>query len=79
VRKKTFEVFLRKGAENTLLGIGANISLLATLLTRTATLWFKLIVSYVAFQAAGTEILRQKPKANLNPSMASWFGWSLEG
>jgi uncharacterized protein (TIRG00374 family) len=41
----------------TLLGIPAAFSLSATLLTRVITLWFKLVVSYFAFQWAGVEIL----------------------
>jgi uncharacterized membrane protein YbhN (UPF0104 family) len=40
-----------------LLGIPLAVSLSATLLTRVVTLWFKLIVGYVAFQWAGIEIL----------------------
>ncbi len=42
------------------LGISPAVSLSATLLTRAVTLWFKLVVSYVAFQCAGTEILPGK-------------------
>jgi uncharacterized protein (TIRG00374 family) len=41
----------------TLLGIQPALSLSVTLLTRVVTLWFKLIVSYVAFQWVGVEIL----------------------
>jgi len=41
----------------TLLGIPLAYSLSATLLTRVITLWFKLVVSYFAFQWAGVEIL----------------------
>jgi uncharacterized protein (TIRG00374 family) len=41
----------------TLLGIPPAFSLSATLLTRVITLWFKLVVSYFAFQWAGVEIL----------------------
>ncbi len=40
------------------LGIPSALSLSATLLTRVVTLWFKLIIAYVAFQWAGIEILR---------------------
>jgi uncharacterized protein (TIRG00374 family) len=39
------------------LGIPLAVSLSVTLLTRVVTLWFKLIVGYVAFQWAGVEIL----------------------
>ncbi len=42
------------------LGIPPAVSLSATLLTRVVTLWFKLAVSYVAFQWAGVEILLYK-------------------
>ena len=41
----------------TVLGIVPAVSLSVTLLTRVITLWFKLIVSYFAFQWAGVEIL----------------------
>jgi uncharacterized protein (TIRG00374 family) len=41
----------------TILGVPAALSLSVTLLTRIVTLWFKLIVSYVAFQWAGVEVL----------------------
>ena len=41
----------------TLLGIPLAYSLSATLLTRVITLWFKLVVSYFAFQYAGVQIL----------------------
>ena len=43
----------------TVLGIPAALSLSATLLTRVVTLWFKLIVSYVALQWTGVEILKR--------------------
>jgi len=39
------------------LGVPLAVSLSATLLTRVVTLWFELIVSYIAFQWAGVEIL----------------------
>ncbi len=42
----------------TILGIPSGLSLSATLLSRVITLWFKLIVSYVAFQWACVQILR---------------------
>jgi uncharacterized protein (TIRG00374 family) len=46
----------------TVLGIPPAVSLAATLLTRVVTLWFKLVVAYVAFQWAGVEILlNRKP------------------
>jgi len=48
----------------TVLGIPAALSLWVTLLTRVVTLWFKLIVSYVAFQWAGVEILTGRKQAN---------------
>lgn len=41
----------------TVLGVQPALSLSVTLLTRVVTLWFKLIVSYVAFQWAGVKIL----------------------
>jgi uncharacterized membrane protein YbhN (UPF0104 family) len=41
----------------TVLGIPPAFSVSATLLTRVITLWFKLVVSYFAFQWAGVEIL----------------------
>jgi len=48
----------------TLLGIPLAFSLSATLLTRIITLWFKLVVSYFAFQYAGVQILLgRKPTA----------------
>jgi uncharacterized protein (TIRG00374 family) len=47
-----------------LLGIPFAYSLSATLLTRVITLWFKLVVSYFAFQWAGVELLLgRKPSA----------------
>jgi len=47
-----------------LLGIPFTFSLSATLLTRVITLWFKLVVSYFAFQWAGVELLLgRKPSA----------------
>ena len=50
-----------------LLGIPPAIGLSATLLTRVVTLWFKLGVSYVAFQWAGVEILLdKKPRDSLS-------------
>lgn len=48
----------------TVLGIPAALSLSVTLLTRIVTLWFKLIVSYVAFQWAGAEILMGRKRLN---------------
>jgi uncharacterized protein (TIRG00374 family) len=42
----------------TVLGIPPALSLSAVLLTRVVTLWFKLIVAYLAFQWAGVRILR---------------------
>jgi uncharacterized protein (TIRG00374 family) len=48
----------------TLLGILPAVSLSATLLTRVITLWFKLIVSYFAFQWAGVEILLDRKPTN---------------
>lgn len=47
-----------------MLGIQAALSLSVTLLTRVITLWFKLIVSYVAFQWAGAEILTGRKRLN---------------
>lgn len=44
----------------TVLGIPPALSLSATLLTRVVTLWFKLIIAYVAFQWAGFKILLDK-------------------
>jgi uncharacterized protein (TIRG00374 family) len=41
----------------TVLGIPPALSLSATLLTRVVTLWFKLAISYVAFQWAGIRML----------------------
>jgi len=41
----------------TVLGVPAALSLSVTLLTRVVTLWFKLVVSYFAFQWAGVKIL----------------------
>ncbi len=50
----------------TVLGIPPAIGLSVTLLTRVVTLWFKLVVSYVAFQWAGVGILLdKKPKGTL--------------
>lgn len=46
----------------TALGIQLALGLSVTLLTRLITLWFKLVVSYIAFQFAGTEILME-PKS----------------
>lgn len=46
----------------TLLGIPSAISLSATLLTRVVTLWFKLVIAYIAFQWAGLKILMNKNK-----------------
>jgi uncharacterized protein (TIRG00374 family) len=48
----------------TVLGIQTALSLSVTLLTRIVTLWFKLIVSYVAFQWAGAEILTGRKRLN---------------
>lgn len=44
----------------TVLGIPPEVGLWATLLTRVVTLWFKLIVSYFAFQLTGAKILLNK-------------------
>jgi uncharacterized protein (TIRG00374 family) len=44
----------------TVLGVPLALSLSATLLTRAVTLWFKLILAYVAFQWAGLKILLEK-------------------
>jgi uncharacterized protein (TIRG00374 family) len=44
-------------ASYTVLGIPPALSLSATLLTRVVTLWFKLVISYVAFQWAGIRML----------------------
>jgi uncharacterized protein (TIRG00374 family) len=49
------------------LGIPPAISLSATLLTRVITLWFKLIVAYVAFQFAGVEILIDRKPTGAKP------------
>jgi uncharacterized protein (TIRG00374 family) len=50
----------------TILGVPAALSLSVTLLTRIVTLWFKLIVSYVAFQWAGVEILTGRKQVNVS-------------
>jgi uncharacterized protein (TIRG00374 family) len=42
------------------LGISPELSVSATLLTRAVTLWFRLIVSYGAFQWTGVKLVRQK-------------------
>jgi uncharacterized protein (TIRG00374 family) len=47
------------------LGIPAPLSFSVTLLTRVVNLWFRLIVSYLALQWAGVEIIR-KQKQNIN-------------
>lgn len=52
----------------TVLGIPAALSLSATLLTRVVTLWFKMVVSYIAFQWAGIEILMEKTQKDV-PSL----------
>ena len=44
----------------TVLGIPPAVGLYATLLSRIVTLWFKLVVAYVAFQWAGVKILLDK-------------------
>lgn len=44
----------------TALGIPASLSVSVTLLTRVVSLWFRLIVSYVALQWAGIKIMRKK-------------------
>jgi len=44
----------------TVLGIPLTISLAATLLTRVITLWFKLVLSYFAFQWAGVHLILGK-------------------
>jgi uncharacterized protein (TIRG00374 family) len=47
------------------LSIGKALSFSATLLTRIITLWFKLVVSYVAFQWAGVRMLLDKTPRRL--------------
>lgn len=42
------------------LGVSSGLSFSVTLLARVVTLWFKLVVSYVAFQWAGLGILMDK-------------------
>ncbi len=44
----------------TALGIPVALSVSVTLLTRVVSLWFRLIVSYVALQWAGIKIIRKK-------------------
>jgi uncharacterized membrane protein YbhN (UPF0104 family) len=51
----------------TLLGIQPALSLSVTLLTRVVTLWFKLVVSYVAFQWAGVKILVGTKQPDVTP------------
>lgn len=51
----------------TILGVPAALSLSVTLLTRIVTLWFKLIVSYVAFQWTGVKVLIGKKQVNDSP------------
>jgi uncharacterized protein (TIRG00374 family) len=51
----------------TVLGIPPAVSLSVTLLTRLVTLWFKLIVAYVAFQWTGIETLLHRNKEHINP------------
>lgn len=51
----------------TVLGIPPAVSLSVTLLTRVVTLWFKLIVAYVAFQWTGVETLLHRNKEHINP------------
>ena len=45
------------------LGISVVLSFSVTLLTRIVTLWFRLLVSYVALQWAGIQIITKKPRA----------------
>jgi uncharacterized protein (TIRG00374 family) len=52
----------------TVLGIPAALSVSVTLLTRIVTLWFKMIVSYVAFQWAGVKILTGRKQVLNAPS-----------
>jgi uncharacterized protein (TIRG00374 family) len=47
------------------LGISPALSVSVTLLTRAVTLWFRLIVSYVAFQWTGVKLARQKNSNSL--------------
>ena len=63
----------------TVLGISPALSFSATLLTRVVTLWFKLVVAYVAFQWAGVGILLGKktagdpsnePEKHLSPAIS---------
>jgi uncharacterized protein (TIRG00374 family) len=44
----------------TVLGIPSELALSVTLLTRVVTLWFRLIMSYAAFQWTGIGIVRGK-------------------
>ncbi len=46
----------------TALGIQVDVTFCVTLLTRVVNLWFRLIVSYLALQWAGIEIIRQNQK-----------------
>ncbi len=47
------------------LGVPVFISFSVTLLTRIVTLWFRLIVSYIALQWAGIQIITKKPSQSL--------------
>jgi uncharacterized protein (TIRG00374 family) len=51
------------------LGIVPSLAFSATLLARVVSLWFRLVVSYVALQWAGLGFLRQKPKHSDNSSV----------
>jgi uncharacterized protein (TIRG00374 family) len=57
-----FTEFIMSGSY-ALLGIPSAEGLLATLLTRVVTLWFKLAVAYLAFQWAGIAILRRREQS----------------
>ena len=46
------------------LGLPVDLSFSVTLLTRVVTLWFRLIISYVALQWAGIEIMTKKQNSN---------------
>jgi uncharacterized membrane protein YbhN (UPF0104 family) len=55
----------------TVLLIPPAVSLSATLLTRIVTLWFKLVISYVAFQYAGIKMLLDKTPSQPPKQMLS--------
>ncbi len=48
----------------TFLGLPVDLSFSVTLLTRVVTLWFRLIISYVALQWAGIKIMTKKHNSN---------------